>query len=374
MRLGIDARELAGRSTGVGRYLRSLLRRWLELGQDRIVLYFNGPAPDEELLRHPAVQVRDAARAGRGLLWQERELPRLAAGDRLEVFFAPAYACPLRLRVPRVTTLHDVSFYRVPQDFGFLEGLRRRLTVGPSLSVSARIATVSAFSRREILTLRPDLAGRVVAIPQAAADDLPPAPAREAARARLGVRGPYLLTVGSIFNRRRLPELLRAVAALRARQPAVVLDVVGDNRTQPPLDLGALVRDLGLAAHVRLSGFVSDEALALRYAAADAALFLSDYEGFGLPAMEAAARGVPLVVSDRPALSEVFGGAALTVSAQDVAGVAAGLESLLTSAALRAELVARGRTLAAAHTWDETARRTRALLLEAAAGRGTGAA
>lgn len=372
MRVGIDARELAGRSTGVGRYVRSLLRHWTTWGQDEFFLYFNGAAPEDALLRRASVRVRACDHAARGLVWQERDLPRLAARDELDVFFSPAYACPLRLDLPRVTAVHDLSFYRLPQDFAFLEGWRRRSTVGPSLSVSSRVVTISEFTRREILALRPDLAGRVAVIAPGADDDLAPAPSRDAARARLDARGTYLLTVGSIFNRRRLPELLRAVALLRPRRPDVVLDVVGDNRTRPLLDLRALARDAGIEAHVRLSGFVGEGALAERYAAADAALFLSDYEGFGLPAMEAAARGVPLVVSDRPALGEVFAVAALVVAAQDVHGVAAAVERLLGSAELRADLQQRGRRLAAAHTWVEAARRTRDVLAQAAAGgRGT---
>ena len=122
------------------------------------------------------------------------------------------------------------------------------------------------------------------------------------------MRGPLLLTVGAILNRRCLPTLLQATALLRRRGVAARLDVVGENRTHPRLDLRA-ARRAGSASRsaVTLVGYASEADLADRYAAADVAVFLSEYEGFGLPALEAAARGVPLVVADRPALSEVFG-------------------------------------------------------------------
>lgn len=351
----------------MGRYLRALLRHWPAENDDELVLYFNGGAPDDPALRRPRVHLRPSERAAHGLLWQEIDLPRMAASDALDVFFAPAYACPLRLRLPRVTVVHDISFWRLPQDFAFREALRRRLTVGPSLGASARVVAVSDFTRREILALRPELGGRVVVVAHGADDDLPPAPPRDEARRRLGLDGPCLLTVGSIFNRRRLPELLRAVARLRPRHPRLRLHVVGDNRTQPRADFAGLVRDLGLTAQVRFEGFLDEPALALRYAAADAAVFLSDYEGFGLPAMEAAARGVPLVVSARPALAEIFGPAALVVDAEDVDGVARALDRAVTSHVLRDELARRGRALAAAHAWADCARRTRAVLAQAAA-------
>lgn len=366
MRVGIDARELAGRPTGVGRYLRSLLRRWPAPG-DELFLYFNGPAP-AGLPSSPArLVVRASGRASRGLFWQELELPRLARPDRLGVFFSPAYACPLRLELPRVTTVHDVSYFHFPQDFAPAEAARRRLLVGASLAASARVLTISEFSRRELLAVDPGLAPRLRVTPLAADEDLPQGAPRAEARARLGQSGPLLLSVGSIFNRRRLPELLRAVARLAPRCPGLRLCVVGDNRTQPRLDLAALARELGLAGRVALEGFVTDAELADRYAAADVAVFLSEYEGFGLPALEAAARGVPLVVSDRPALSEVFGAAALTVDPGDVDAIAAALGRVLGDAALRQGLVSRGRALAAGHSWNDVAVRTRAALAEVAA-------
>ncbi len=120
-----------------------------------------------------------------------------------------------------------------------------------------------------------------------------------------------------------------------------MLDFVGENRTRPRLDLPGRVASLGLGAHVRLSGFVEDDAIATRYSAADAAVFLSEYEGFGLPALECAARGVPLVVGRSPSLGEIFRDAALLVDPRDETEVAAAIDRVLTDAALRARLVER---------------------------------
>ncbi len=131
-----------------------------------------------------------------------------------------------------------------------------------------------------------------------------------------------ILTVGAILNRRPLPTLARAAGRLRHRWPELTLHVVGENRTRPPLDLNRVVDDAGMTGRVRLDGFVDDAALALRYAAADVAVFLSDYEGFGLPALEAMARGVPVVASRAPSLGEIFGEAALLVEPRDELAVA----------------------------------------------------
>jgi len=367
MRIGVDARELQGRPTGVGRYLRNLLREWSAVPEDQWTLYFNGPAVRDPVLDAAPFTPRSLCPDPvRGLHWQERLLPAAASADALDVFFAPAYACSLRLDLPRVINVHDLSFFHLPQDFPWRDGVRRRLLVGASLTVARRIVTVSDFTRRELLHLRPELAGRVAVITHGPDDDLPPAPAREQARKQLGLSGPLILTVGSILNRRHLPELLHAVGYLARHQPGLVLDVVGENRTHPRLDLDHLVRRLSLQGHVRLSGFVDEAGLAARYAAADVAVCLSEYEGFGLPALEACCRGVPLLIADRPALNEVFPSAALLVDPGDVSGIAAALQRLLADEDLRTSLRARGRALAQHFSWAAAARQTRALLAEAA--------
>ena len=364
--VGIDARELAGRPTGTGRYLRNLIRHWRDTG-DRLYCYFNGPPALDPVLDHPAVRKRPLGDGcARGIVWQETLVPQAAREDGLDVFFSPAYSCPLSLALPRVTTVHDFSFFAHPQDFTFADALRRRVLVGLSLRASRIVTVVSDFTRRELLRLFPGTGARVVHVPHGSDDDLPPPPPRAQARDRLELGGPYLITVGTVLNRRCVPELLRATARLLRRHPRLVLDVVGDNRTHPRLDLAAMVAAAGLGAHVRLSGFVEDEALADRYAAADAAVFLSEYEGFGLPALEAAARGLPLVVARAPALGEVFRDAALLVDPRDETAVAIALDRVLTDEPLRARLVEAGRALAARHSWAETARRTRDALREAA--------
>jgi glycosyltransferase involved in cell wall biosynthesis len=368
----VDARELSGQPTGTGRYLRNLLRHWTDAerpGAHRIVVYFNGPRPEDPLLDRPGIVCRSPnPQAVRGLRWQQLVLPSQARHDGLDVFFSPAYSCPLRLPVPRVTAVHDLSFFSVPHDFGWADAVRRRLLTAGSIRVSRRVLACSDFTRREIASHFPDAASRTRTIALASADELPKAPSRDEARHELRASGPYLITVGSVFNRRRLPELIDAAARLSRRWPGLVLDVVGDNRTNPRLDLAALAERTGLGFGLRVSGFVSERELALRYAAADLALFLSDYEGFGLPALEAAARGVPLIVADRPSLREVFQGAAVVVDGTDPAAVAEAAAQVLSDPLTGQDLRERGHALAARHSWAVTAAETWRVLEEAAQG------
>jgi glycosyltransferase involved in cell wall biosynthesis len=364
--VGIDGRELQGRPTGTGRYLRNLLRRWRETGDD-LVVYFNGPPPADPVLQHPGLTARAVGDGrARGLTWQERRLPAVARRDHLDVFFSPAYACPLALRVPRVTAIHDLSFFSHPQDFRVSDALRRRLLTTLSVAASRALLACSAFTRRELRSRFPAAAPRVSHVPLGPDDDLPPGPPRDEARRRLGLEGPLVVSVGAILNRRCAPELLRAVARLAPRHPRLVLDLVGENRTHPTVDLPRLVSSLGLEGRVRLSGFVDEAGLADRYAAADVAVSLSEYEGFGLPALEAAARGVPLVVAEAPSLGEIFAPAALLVPPRHEGRVAAALDRVLTDPALRERLISAGHDLATEYSWERTAALTRDVLVEAA--------
>jgi glycosyltransferase involved in cell wall biosynthesis len=362
MRIGVDARELQGHPTGTGRYLRNLLNAWP--AGDEILLYFNGAAPDGAMPGRSDTAARAAGSGGRGLLWLAHHLPTAAKRDSLDVFFAPAYFSPLRLHVPCVTTVHDMSFFSRPDDFPTLEGARRRWLVRHSLRASACVIAVSNFTAREIASYFPT--ARTATILEAADADLPKAPARDEARRRLAVNGPLLISVGSILNRRQLPVLLAAMRRVVRRWPTLVLDVVGDNRTSPMLDLDAIVRSHGLEANVRLSGFVSDEDLAVRYAAADVSVYLSEYEGFGLPVLESMARGIPVLTTRRPAPGELFGSAALVTEPDDPVEIASGLLRLLSEAGLRADLARRGRARAADFSWTTAAAQTRAVLAQAA--------
>src|SRR5258708_20005661 len=117
MRIGIDARELCGRATGVGRYLGGLLREWAADDSARpheFVLYTPGPiAMRLDARRFPT---RTVAGSG-GSWWEQVQVPRAAASDHLDVWFAPAYSAPLRLPVPTVVTIPDLPSVAHPQCF-----------------------------------------------------------------------------------------------------------------------------------------------------------------------------------------------------------------------------------------------------------------
>ncbi|RPJ80455.1 MAG: glycosyltransferase family 1 protein, partial [Acidobacteria bacterium] len=363
-RIAIDARELAGRPTGVGRYLGRLLQSWGGLGETanhRFILYL--PAGTNVALPtlppgsgRLDLEVSEVPGKG-GTRWEQGTLARAVRRDSPDVLFCPAYTAPLLVNVPVVLTIHDVSFLAHPEWFPGRTRLRRRLVTSLAARRASAILTVSAFSKDEIvgrLRVAPD---RVRIIPHAPTN--PPAPLPPPPRA------PLILFVGSLFNRRHLPELIHATATVVSRHPDVRLTIVGEDRTYPALDLASCAERAGVGRAVSFRSYLQDADLGELYARASAFAFLSDYEGFGLTPLEAMAAGVPAVVGDTPVAHEVYGGAACFVPTGDVDRIAAALESALFDAGTRARLEAAAKVTLARYSWDRAGRETLSALVEA---------
>jgi len=354
MRIGIDARELCGRATGAGRYLGGLLHEWAREETTRrheFVLYAHEP------LSIPLDSRRFATRlvSGKaGTWWEQARLPRLSRQDHLDVFFSPAYSAPLQLDVPTVVAIHDLSFVVHPEWFRTREGVRRRWLTRESARRARAIVTISEFSRREITEhLRLD-DERVHVIP--------PGIVNPTGGVRTSAAAERVLFVGSIFNRRHVPDLVRAFGLVARRRPSVSLDIVGDNRTYPYEDLTRLIQTEQLDGRVSWHRYATEEQLRDLYAGARAFAFLSEYEGLGLPPLEALAAGVPPLLLDTPVARESCGDAALYVTQGDLPGTASGLERLLDDASVRSRILDAAPAALGKYQWPSAARATLSLI------------
>jgi glycosyltransferase involved in cell wall biosynthesis len=293
-------------------------------------------------------------------MWEQATLPRAAWTDDLDVFFAPAYTSPLWLGVPTVLTIHDLSYMARPEWYRTRERWRRALITRASARRARAILTDSAFSRGEVTRLLGVPPDRVTVIPLGLGM-ISRAPATSAHRE------PLVLFVGSIFNRRRVPDLIQAFAALPASTPERRLELVGENRTWPRLDIDGIAAGSEASPRIRVRAWICDAELADLYRRASAFAFLSEYEGFGLTPLEALAHGVPVVVLDTPVAREVCRDAAVYVRPGDIAGTTAALQAVLTDTALRTRLLAAAEALLPRYDWAATARATLDVLTGVAA-------
>ena len=369
LRIGVDARELCGTPTGAGRYLFELLDRWRlrpDAGLRHVVLYVPdaaraGPGLLAPLAGTPGFDVRAVAGLG-GTFWEQAQVPRVANRDRLDVFFAPAYSAPLAVTAPLVLVVHDLSYMAHPEWFRWLGGLRRRALTRWSARKAVRVLTVSEFSAREI--------ERYLDVPRRRLDvilhGLPSVARFASAEGPPLVSEPLVLYAGSIFNRRHVPDLVRAFAALARRRADARLVIAGENRSYPREEPAGVASSLGVADRVSVRSYVSDAELGDLYARARAFAFLSEYEGFGLTPLEALALGVPAVVYDTPVAREIYGAAAVYAAPGRLEQVTGALERLLYDAGARADLLAHASPVLARYSWDRAADETLAAIERAA--------
>ena len=362
MRIGIDARELCGKPTGVGRHLSGLLRAWsadASAARHTFVLY------SHEAIASPLRQAELRVIPGApGTLWEQRALPQAAKQDRLDVFFAPGYTAPLLLETPTVVLVHDISFAAHPEWFRWKEGLRRRLLTRWSCEHARLVLAVSDAARREIMSHfgLPD--NRVRRIYPGVISLHGGSRGQDPSHAQAGE--PVVLFVGSVFNRRHIPDLIRAFKPIAKSHPDARLEIVGDNRTHPHEDLHAIAAAAGLAPRVSIRPYVTDHELAALYGRARAFALLSEYEGFGHPPLEALGSGVPSVLLDTDVAREVCGDAALYVAKGDIAGTTAALNGLLFEEAVRQRVLASAPAVLARYSWTRAAAETLAALEGAA--------
>jgi glycosyltransferase involved in cell wall biosynthesis len=336
VRIAIDARELRGHPTGVGTYLSGILDAWTTMPSAR----------EHEIVLFDA---------GRGTWWEQRVLPGLLRQARADVLFSPGYTSPVFSSVPAVVAIHDVSFAAHPEWFGWREGVRRRTLTRLCARRAERVLTISEFSRQEIV--------RHLGIPPAKVDVIYPAPADRYRARSSGPRENVILFVGSLFNRRHLPELIHAFARLSRSLPDARLEIVGDNRTNPRVDLARVAAESGAAASIALRSYVPDAELSALYQRARAFVFLSEYEGFGLTPLEALSAGIPIVVLDTPVAREVYGNAAVYVERADPALIEAALLRALTDEAERTRVMGHARQTLARYSWHSCAERVLQVLI-----------
>ncbi|GAB4390912.1 glycosyltransferase family 4 protein [Albidovulum sp.] len=306
-----------------------------------------------------------AARGGGDLFAMSRAAGRLGA----DLFFFPAsYSYyPLLARIPVLTCFHDTIPERFP-DLVFPTRRNYRLWQIKSWLArrqSRRVMTVSEASARDLAAMLRVPRDRIDVITEGADAVFRPIADRAVlaeCRARHGIAADdrVLVYVGGFNRHKNVLRLIEAMPAILAARPEARLVIVGrvtgarfwDNVDE--LRAGAS-RDARASARITFTGEIPDDEMARLLNIADALVFPSLLEGFGLPALEAMSCGTPVLASDRGSLPEVVGEAGLFFDPEDGAALAAAAIRLLGDDALRAELADKARARAALFTWERAA-------------------
>jgi len=351
-----------GETGGTETYARELIPELVAAADDvRFTAFVNeetaaagGPAPWQDLIPSVIVPIRARNR----LQWVRGEqllLPKLASAAGVDLLHSLANTAPATGRFRRVVTIHDLHFKLVPDAHLGLMGLGMSVLVPLAARTSNRVITDANSTRDELQRhLRVDPA-KVDPVPLGLGATRHATPLPEAeVRRRFGLgQRPIALSVSAKRPHKNLARLISAVALIPAeRRPALVIP---GYPTPYEEELRKHARDAGIADDVHLLSWVSDEELEGLYAAAACLACASLHEGFGLPVLEAMARRVPVVCSDRGALAEVAGDAAVRFDPLVPGSIAAAIEQVLASPQEAERLREAGAAQAARFTWSKTA-------------------
>jgi glycosyltransferase involved in cell wall biosynthesis len=389
MQIGVDvSRALRARRTGTERYALEIVRHLLALPEAAAQhwrLYADVPAPDAEgpfPTRTPGAGADNVTWIflPRRKLWTHRVLAAEVTQHPPDVLFVPAHVIPLvlwpRRLPPSVVTIHDLGYLHFPAAHPW----RQRVYLDWSTRWSTQAAT------------------EVIAVSRATADDLHAAygvdrrkidviyeatvplefggggagtgaAAPAAPIATPASRRPYALYVGTIQPRKNLLRLAEAYARL-VRTQAIEWDLVlAGGLGWLSDEVVAGIDALGLPDRIHRPGYIPDAALGPLLRGARFFCYVSLYEGFGLPVLEAQAAGVPVMTANNSSLPEIAGDAALLVDPSDVDAIADAMLRLSRDEELRQDLIAKGHANVARFSWAKAARETMAVLLKAAGSR-----
>jgi glycosyltransferase involved in cell wall biosynthesis len=352
-----------GEQGGMEIYARELIPQLLEVGPEhRYTAFVNRDAaaargPWNELVGSVTVPVHASNRID-WVQGEQRFLPRAAERVGIDLLHSLASTAPGWGHFRRVVTIHDLIYRALPEVHPGLRSLGMRVLVPLAARRSDRVIADSEATRADIVRFLRTPEPKIDVVPLGIGMSRTCTPMAEAElRGRLGAGGrPLVLSVSAKLPHKNLGRLLGALATIEGgRRPLLVLPGYS---TPYEAELRQRASDLGVIDDVRFLGWISTEELEGLYAAAACVVLPSLIEGFGLPVLEAMARGRPVACSNRGALAEVAGDAALGFDPESETAIAGAITGLLEDPAMCARLSAAGTRRAALFSWERTARET----------------
>ena len=370
MHIGIDAHAIGARQGGNETYIKNLIESLAEIdGENRYTVYHaNARAAEEWRGRFPNFAVR--------LLPPPTPLVRVPVALALELRFRPVdilhvqYTAPPFCPAPVVVTIHDLAFEHLPETFTRRGSFQLKLTVRRTARKAVRIATVSEYSRQDLIRtykLPPD---KIVVTHNGVEPRFSPSPGSadetQSIRRRFGIDRDYILAVGSLQPRKNLVRLIRAYAELRKQYDTFThqLVIVGRKLWLADQIFEEVARQRW-EQDVILTDYVDDQDLPALYRAAALFVYPSLFEGFGLPPIEAMACGTPVITSNTSSLPEVTGDAAILIDPYNDQELSQSIIRIINDRSLRAQLREKGISQARKFTWRTAAEQTLQLYREA---------
>lgn len=361
-KIAVNTRLLkSGRLEGIGWFTWQSLRRVVEAHPEVEFHFIFDAKPARQFIDFPNVVAHVVLPPARRIvlykLWFDYLIPAKLRAIEADLFVSPDGFASLRTTVPQLLVMHDLNFEHYPELLPRQVAKFYRERFPRFAALAVRIATVSRYSARDINRTYGVSLNQIDVVYNGVNPEFKPLGTAEIVRTREELTGglPYFIYVGSLHPRKNIQRLLAAYDLFRAQHDqAFRLVLAGARMWKDPL-LDQAFKAMQYKDEVVFTGRALPEQLARYVGAAEAMTFVPLFEGFGIPALEAFAAGVPLLASNTTALPEVCGAAALLVDPLDEEAIAAGMLRLSADAAYRQDAVARGFTQLQQFSWDRTA-------------------
>lgn len=353
--IGIDASRAARtQRTGTEGYAYHLLRELIPLAErrgHRLRLYFNQPPPANLFPAAPGVEMVVIPFSR---LWTHVRLARELHARSPDVFFTPAHVIPLTYRGRAVATVHDLGFHYFPEAHTRFQTAYLKWSTGHNARRSCHVLADSEATKSDLSMFYDINPGKVTVVYPGLDPELTPvtdAATLAAVQAKYGISAPYLLYLGTLQPRKNLQRLIEAYVQSDVSEQLVLAGKAGW-LSEPILKK---VADFKEGDNIQLTGFIEQEDKVALLGGATALLYLSLYEGFGFPILEAQACGTAVLCADNSSQPEVAGDAALFAPAQDTMAIAGAIRRLVQDEHLRRQLIEKGRENIRRFSWRRAA-------------------
>lgn len=348
MKIAIDTQTTMGQKSGFGFYVKNLVENLKKVDTE-----------NEYVLISPESE-KDLSTPQR-FIWDQQTFPARAAKAKVDILHQPCFSAPLFYRGKIVITIHDLISHffskNIPQGSRFYFSKWMPLTYGKA----DKIIAISANTKKDIMSLLKIPEEKIVVIHSAVSSEFRPMVDTgkiAAAKTKYGIRGKYILDVGTLEPRKNLPFLVKAFDSAVKKGKIEHNLVLTGKKGWYYEDLFNLIEELNLGQRVILPGYVADEDLPALYNGADLFCFPSLYEGFGFPPLEAMSCGTPVIAARNSSIPEVVGEAGLLLPLTDTDLWTKNIIKLLANPKKLAELKSKGLERAKEFSWEKTARET----------------
>lgn len=361
MRIGIFADRIGSKGGGLETYERELIKGFMEIdGQNQYVIFgCSQKAIEKSLGRHPRFTFMTVSKNSK-FLRLSLTLPYELAKNHLDIVhicMVPPVFCPHKY----IMTVHDLAPFIHPEFFPKRILLRLNPLLKKGIKNADKIITVSEATKRDVIRLFGIDAHKIIVIPHGIDSHYKPVEDKKSAVTLLkkyGIAGKYILYVGRIQARKNISSLIQAFQLLKKRRKLEHKLVLVGKMMWESKEFYKEIDNLDIREDVILTDHAPYSDLPFFYNNADAFVYPSLFEGFGLPPLEAMACGTPVIVSNMTSIPEVVGDAALFVDPYDISSIAEGMEKLLSSDNLKKDLIKKGFQRAKQFSWKETAKKT----------------